>query len=153
MDEFPWHEKIQDLLLHTFHLKKFREHQLAAINATLSKKDVLLLMPTGGGKSLAYQLPAVLEPGVTLVISPLISLMEDQIHKLKLLGITAYKMAAGESAETKKAVYGYLGKGLPPLIKLLYISPEMLVKSKKLVSVLQTCYKTGTLNRIAIGNY
>ncbi|KRT83393.1 helicase [Oryctes borbonicus] len=150
LDEFPWSKKIQEVLENTFHLEKFREHQIAAINATLSKKDTILLMPTGGGKSLCYQLPAFIESGLTLVVSPLISLMDDQIHKLRTLGITAYKMSAGEPSDTKTTVYGYLNKQKGPVIKLLYISPEMLVKSKKLVSALQACHKAGNLNRIAI---
>lgn len=150
IDEFPWSEKIKEVLVKTFGLQEFREHQLAAINATLSKKDLILLMPTGGGKSLCYQLPAMIESGLTLVISPLIALMDDQINKLRNLGIIAYKMATGEAAETKKNVYGYLNKKIGPPIKLLYISPEMLAKSKKLVSALQTCHKARNLNRIAI---
>lgn len=151
-DEFPWSDKVQELLVQTFKLEKFRDHQLAAINATLSRKDVILLMPTGGGKSLCYQLPAVFESGLTIVISPLISLMEDQINKLRNLGIVTYKMTSGEAQDVKNAVYDYLNKEIGPAVKLLYISPEMLVKSKKLVSSLQNCHKVKNLNRIAIGD-
>jgi len=76
---FEWSAKLQKLLEDVFKIKKFRKLQLSAINASLSKQDLILVMPTGGGKSLCYQLPALLSTGLTLVISPLISLMEDQV--------------------------------------------------------------------------
>jgi ATP-dependent DNA helicase Q1 len=76
---FEWSERLQKRLEDVFKIKSFRHLQLSAINATLSKQDLILVMPTGGGKSLCYQLPALLSTGLTLVISPLISLMEDQV--------------------------------------------------------------------------
>lgn len=76
---FEWSAQLQQNLQNVFKLSSFRHLQLSAVNATLSKQDLLLVMPTGGGKSLCYQLPALVSTGVTLVISPLISLMEDQV--------------------------------------------------------------------------
>ena len=73
-DQFPWSSKLKMLLHDTFRLSKFRPLQLSAINATLSGNDVMMIMPTGGGKSLCYQLPALVEdkPGFTLVVSPVL---------------------------------------------------------------------------------
>lgn len=82
-----------------FKLTDYRPQQLATMNAIMSKKDVLLIAPTGGGKSLCYQLPALLNDGLTLVISPLISLMEDQVWSLKKFGIKAEYLSSKAEKE------------------------------------------------------
>ncbi len=74
-----WSEALDRHLSSTFGLSSYRAHQLSVMNALLAGHDVFLIMPTGGGKSLCYQLPAVACPGLTLVVSPLVSLMEDQV--------------------------------------------------------------------------
>jgi superfamily II DNA helicase RecQ len=74
-------KKVRDKLSSEFNIKEFRSQQLETINITMSKNDVILVAPTGGGKSLTYQLPAICETGTTLVVSPLISLM----GKLKII--------------------------------------------------------------------
>ena len=76
---FAWDGQVLDLLRGTFQLPGFRAKQREVINATLSGYDTLVLMPTGGGKSLVYMLPALAQKGFTLVVSPLISLMHDQV--------------------------------------------------------------------------
>lgn len=86
---FPWHDDVRKALADTFNMTDFREQQLKTINAVLSKQDVLLLAPTGGGKSLCFQLPAIIQKGITLVVSPLISLMEDQVWSMQRLNINA----------------------------------------------------------------
>jgi len=101
----------------------FREGQEVLIDAILSGKDVVGIMPTGGGKSLCYQIPALLLPGVTLVISPLISLMKDQVTALKKLGVDAAFLNSSLSAEQLHRVYSRVRKGM---YKLLYIAPERL---------------------------
>lgn len=147
--EFPWSKQIKNILKETFKFDSFRTKQLAAINATLDKKDVLLLMPTGGGKSLVYQLPALVDKGMTLVISPLLSLIEDQLIALKRLGIRAESINSASSKEHKKYINNCISKDDNGL-KLLYVTPEWIVKSKQFMSYLQKCYKADNLNRIAI---
>ncbi len=86
--DFPWSSEIHDILKSRFKLASFRPLQLSAVNATLSGNDVMVIMPTGGGKSLIFQLPSlVTKAGFTLVVSPLVSLMEDQVMSMKKLDI------------------------------------------------------------------
>lgn len=84
-ENFAWSSKLKENMIKIFHMDGFREQQLSAMNASLSGEDVILVMSTGGGKSLCYQLPATVSDGFTLVISPLISLMEDQMIALKVI--------------------------------------------------------------------
>lgn len=78
-----------DVLKHYFGYTKFREGQESLIDAILNGKDVLGIMPTGGGKSLCYQIPALMFRGITFVVSPLISLMKDQVMSLKSANVPA----------------------------------------------------------------
>ena len=94
------------------------------INAvTHDKKDCLVLMPTGGGKSLCYQVPALLLPGITVVISPLIALMKDQVDALKLNGVNAAYLNSSQDSFTQDQIIRDLLRGD---VKLLYIAPERL---------------------------
>jgi ATP-dependent DNA helicase RecQ len=100
---------------------EFRPGQERLIDAVLSGRDVLGVMPTGGGKSLCYQIPALLLPGVTLVVSPLISLMKDQVSALKSAGVSAAYINSSLSAEQLHNVYG---RARDSLYKIIYIAPE-----------------------------
>lgn len=106
-----------------FGYTEFRTGQKELIEHVLTGRDVLGIMPTGGGKSLCYQLPAILKPGVTLVISPLISLMKDQVDGLNEMGIGAvYINSSLEQAEISQRI-ARVRKGE---VKLLYVAPERL---------------------------
>ncbi|HUG80922.1 MAG TPA: ATP-dependent DNA helicase RecQ [Bryobacterales bacterium] len=113
-----------DSLLHSaFGHEGFRPYQRDVCESVANGRDVLLVMPTGAGKSLCYQLPGLARPGVTLVISPLIALMEDQVAKLRQLGLRADRIHSGRSRdESRQVCFAYL-RGQ---IDYLYIAPERL---------------------------
>ena len=113
----------QEVLRRCFGHGEFREGQETLIDALLAGRDALGIMPTGGGKSLCYQVPALLLPGVTLVISPLISLMKDQVMALEKAGVPAAFLNSSLSAMERRAVYDGLCQGA---YRLLYVAPERL---------------------------
>ncbi|KAH7147207.1 hypothetical protein DER46DRAFT_71994 [Fusarium sp. MPI-SDFR-AT-0072] len=124
----PWSSEVQRMLKDRFRMKGFRHNQLEAINATLGGKDAFVLMPTGGGKSLCYQLPAVIgagkTQGITIVVLPLLSLMQDQVDHMKALGIQAVAFNGEYSAEYKSQVMTAFEKRSPEdYIELLYVTP------------------------------
>lgn len=149
--KYEWTSDIYKVLTKTFKLTNFRENQLNAINSTLNGDDVFVLMPTGGGKSLCYQLPAVINSGVTsgvtIVISPLISLMEDQVSHLIEKDIRATMLNSKMSAEDKKHHFNLFFNGL---IDLMYLSPEMISKSAQCKKAISKLYRDGKLARIVI---
>ena len=104
-----------------FRLEAFRYPQEEIIQAIMEDKDALVIMPTGGGKSLCYQLPALLRPGVTLVVSPLIALMKDQVDGLKAKGIAAAMINSSQSWPQQRQTLRALRENK---LKLLYIAPE-----------------------------
>ncbi len=112
---------IQQILKSTFGYDSFRYPQEEIIHHVMDKKDALVIMPTGGGKSLCFQIPAISMTGITVVVSPLIALMKDQVNALNALGVSAaaYNSHASHDELGKMENDAYNGK-----IKLLYISPE-----------------------------
>ncbi|XP_069718358.1 ATP-dependent DNA helicase Q1 isoform X2 [Phaenicophaeus curvirostris] len=146
---FPWYEKVKTELQTTFKLQKFRSLQLETVNAAMAGEDIFLVMPTGGGKSLCYQLPAVCSDGFTLVICPLISLMEDQLMVLEQLGVSATLLNASSSKEHVKWVHTEMLNRNSQL-KLVYVTPEKIAKSKMFMSKLEKAYQAGCLARIAV---
>jgi len=147
--KFEWSERLDLARQNVFGLDRYRPDQLAVMNASLSGHDSILIMPTGGGKSLTYQLPAIISPGVTLVVSPLLSLMEDQLMALRRLGIQADMLTGTTDVETKKRVMKDM---LDPAsnLKLLYVTPEKCSKSKQFMAKLQKMHQSGRFARLAI---
>ncbi|XP_029317639.1 LOW QUALITY PROTEIN: ATP-dependent DNA helicase Q1 [Cottoperca gobio] len=147
--DFPWSKEVEQHLKDSFHLSTFRPLQLRAINLTLSGRDLFLVMPTGRGKSLCYQLPAVCSKGFTLVVTPLLSLMEDQIMYLKSIDVSAVMLNASSSkAHAKSVMAGMTDLNAP--FKLVYVTPEKIAKSKLLMSRLEKAYNANLLSRIAV---
>ena len=108
-------------LKEVFGFQEFRPNQEAIVSRILAKRDVFAVMPTGGGKSLCYQLPAILLPGATVVISPLISLMKDQVDGARENGISAAFLNSSLESGEKASVYRAFREGR---LDLLYIAPE-----------------------------
>ncbi|TGE85077.1 DNA helicase RecQ [Pseudoalteromonas sp. KS88] len=113
------------ILKQVFGYSEFRDGQEAVINAALDGKDSLVLLPTGGGKSVCYQVPALALSGLTVVISPLISLMQDQVAQLQALGVKAAYINNSLNREEQQQIYQQLHSGQ---IKLLYVAPEKVLQ-------------------------
>ena len=114
----------RQVLKDVFGYPEFRGDQQSIIEATLQGRDSLVIMPTGGGKSLCYQIPAILKEGTGLIISPLIALMQDQVTALRELGIKAEFLNSSQSPDERRDVMTKLRQGR---LQLLYVAPERLV--------------------------
>lgn len=117
------HQPIE-ILKSKFGFSSFRHHQKEIISRVLSRKDTFVLMPTGGGKSLCYQIPALIFEGVTIVISPLIALMKDQVDALRVNGIAAAFLNSTQSSHEQSQIIKQLEN---KQLKLLYLAPERLL--------------------------
>ena len=130
------HAKLKE----NFGFEKFRSNQETIINTILSGQDTLAIMPTGGGKSICFQLPALVLPGITIVISPLIALMKDQVDSLKTNGISACYINSSQSSQEQQY---YIDNLKSNNFKLVYIAPESL-------SYLDVAFNELTISLIAI---
>ncbi len=125
MQPCPLPQLLFDTLKQAFGYSQFRHGQLEVIQACLSGQDTFVLMPTGGGKSLCYQLPALLLPYVTVVVSPLMSLMKDQVDALQANGIAAEFI---NSSQSREEIQDVLRRLRNQQLKLLYLAPERLLQ-------------------------
>ncbi|RZC87946.1 hypothetical protein C5167_004125 [Papaver somniferum] len=146
---FPWTEELEANNWKVFGNRSFRLNQREVINATMSGCDVFVLMPTGGGKSLTYQLPALICEGVTLVISPLVSLIQDQIMHLHQANIPAAHLSANMDWTEQQEIFRELSSGCCKY-KLLYVTPEKVAKSDVLLRQLENLHARQSLSRIVV---
>lgn len=133
-------EILHTTLKENFGFERFRPNQETIINTILSGQDTLAIMPTGGGKSICFQLPALILPGITVVISPLIALMKDQVDSLKTNGISACFINSSQSSQEQQH---YIDNLKTNHFKLVYIAPESL-------SYLDMAFNELNINLIAI---
>lgn len=151
---YPWTQQVHHLLKNTFKISAFRDHQEQVINATLSQQDVFCIMRTGGGKSLTYQLPSILEgrgpsKKITVVVSPLLSLIQDQEDQLNqfcrnsALSFTSAN-TADQTQQWANVRNPYAG------VCLILVTPERVSKSSHLMRELQLLYGQGRLGRFVI---
>ena len=145
------------------HNRGFRQGQWECIDAALQSRDVFCLMPTGGGKSMVYQLPAWCNIGISIVFSPLLSLIQDQCDAMNAISIRAVYMTSTQSESEVKALYSELfrrknqrdmnGNNMledEDAVKLLYITPEKFSKSPAMKSLLHSLYEKQLLSRFVI---
>ncbi|MFB0912307.1 MAG: DEAD/DEAH box helicase, partial [Glaciecola sp.] len=119
-------QQCSKILKDTFGYDEFRPGQMEVIGKILNGQDALILLPTGGGKSLCYQVPALALDGITIVVSPLISLMQDQVQQLTAQGVKAAYLNSSQDAEESQKISEQLFRGE---LDLLYVAPERLLKS------------------------
>ena len=125
-----------------FGFKRFRPGQADVLGVVLANQDAMVIMPTGGGKSLCYQLPALVRDGLTVVISPLIALMRDQVSQLQAFGVAAAALNSQNSPEQNAEITAQIRRGE---IKLLYVAPERLVRGD-----MKALLRESNVNMIAV---
>ena len=156
-DTFPWSAQVNHVLRNTFRINSFRDHQREIINATMSGEDVFVIMRTGGGKSLTYQLPALLEgrgpqKKVTFVISPLLSLIQDQEDQMnRFTPGSAISFTSGmKGGASEHARRWGLVRDPSQGVCLVFVTPEKVSQSNKLCSEMEKLFAQNRLGRFVI---
>jgi ATP-dependent DNA helicase RecQ len=126
-NSLPMPKTPQAVLEQVFGYENFKPPQQEVIQNVLARRDTLVIMPTGGGKSLCYQIPALIFPGLTVVVSPLIALMKDQVEQLRAAGVPALFLNSSLSAEEYRVNVALVRAGK---VKLLYVAPETLLTER-----------------------
>lgn len=143
---FEWNNRIT-AKLQSFGIKQFRPLQRGAVNASLAGRDLFVLLPTGGGKSLTYQLPAICSSGLTFIISPLLSLIQDQVEALTSIGIPSINISAVKNL--KKVMKSISDRALRGT-HLIYVTPEKITSSKSFLEWLKMLYQEDRIERFVI---
>ncbi|ORY38320.1 ATP-dependent DNA helicase [Rhizoclosmatium globosum] len=141
-------EAIQSALTRVFKLAAFRGDQKKIVSLAVKGRNLLVIMPTGAGKSLTYQLPSVLSQGVSIVISPLLALIQNQVDALRALGINAATLNSALKESDRKLVYKDLSEPVPK-IKMLYVTPELMA-TERFREILKFLDLRGMLARLVI---
>ena len=149
-DGYPWSAEA-DLANRTVFgsASVLRPLQRQVVNAVMSRRNLLVVLPTGAGKSRCFQLPALLSSGLTVVVAPLLSLITDQIEALARHSVRALHLSSHQSVEETAATFAEL-RHVPPTAKLLYVTPERLQQSVHLSNCLQRLHEHQLLERIVI---
>ncbi|CAI2366332.1 unnamed protein product [Moneuplotes crassus] len=147
-EKFDWEDEIANINKEVYDQNDFWENQREIINATKSKRDVLALIPTGGGKSLTFQISAFTESGYTIVVMPLISLIQDQIMCLEK--ITDKYKGYFFSSDVHDGFFTTLYTGRDPTLKLIYLTPEKIVNNPAFLQVLTNLYYKNKIERFVI---
>ena len=149
-DEFQWTERLNTIAKEVFKFQTIRTNQLEAMNCIIAKRDVFVVMKTGGGKSLIYQLPALVTSGLSLVVSPLLSLIRDQVKAMNAFAPgSAAQIAGSQDQATQRAIYKQFDDPASPL-KLVFVTPEKVHKSKLLLTHLQKALAAKRFDRVVI---
>eukprot|EP01127_Copromyxa_protea_P009674 TRINITY_DN2296_c0_g1_i7.p1 TRINITY_DN2296_c0_g1~~TRINITY_DN2296_c0_g1_i7.p1 ORF type:complete len:721 (+),score=151.58 TRINITY_DN2296_c0_g1_i7:1728-3890(+) len=148
---FPWDSHVDLVNKEVFNNSKFLPFQREAVNAVLAKQDLLLCLPSGGGKSLIYQLSSLVTKGVTVVVSPLVSLVDDQIERLRQVGIPSRNTTSTGVLQENHLLPVYEEMLEPEVpFKVLFVTPEKLAKSRILIKAMKEMYKNGNLQALAV---
>ena len=146
--KFPWDNEVNLANLHIFGYKKFRTNQREIINANMAGRDIFICMPTGVGKSLTYQIPSIIQDGVTLVIMPLISLIKDQSSYLSCLGINNFFYSEDSLCLNYQMLFH--PKNIDNMCKIIFITPERFSKSERTMNIITKLYNEKLLKRVVI---
>jgi len=151
--DFAWSLNLEDKLK-LFKINSLYPIQKAVINATLSGKDVFACIPTGGGKSLTFQVPALLTEGLTIVIMPLISLMKDQADQLNSYGISNINLSGGSGTDSQNQLRYILSQiqanKIKEYPKIIFVSPEKLNQNKQTMEIFKGLYRLKMIQRFVI---
>lgn len=147
---FPWEENLVMANQEVFGHNHFRQNQRQIINASKKGFDVFGCMPTGGGKSLLFQLPAVIEQGVTIVVMPLISLIHDQVSILKRLEVPCVFLSSVDSVKNQHLSVNLIFRQSEDSPKIIFLTPEKLKKSDYTIAMIDKLHSKGLINRFVI---